>query len=658
MYFFLATLKIAYVLTIPKPIVDEAADEAIKQTAMKQKQRWEDDDTYCKGYILGGLSDTLYDLYEIKYANSTAKELWDDLDSKYKTEDAGNKKFLITWKECRKELKQKKDAMTMQELVKYIQVEENSRNLDRLELEENKSSKALVIDHASSSGTKHKLDGQASASTNRQDKPKKACWKNRKSEDTVDEDKVNPTPEMGEGGELRRSKRARIEKTYGPDFYQFLVEGSRNEVSMLLTCDPTDTEGGLKLLEDLTINANLVQQQVLEKILTQNATTRYLRSFLNGQSPPDKTQFKKKVPIVDYEEVKPYIERIANGEPSDIISAQNITELLTSSGTSAGQPKMMPSTAEDLDRKTFFYNILVPVMNKYVDGLDQGKGMYLLFIKPEIATPAGLVARPVLTSYYKSRNFRNRPFNRYNVYTSPDEAILCPDSKQSMYCQLLCGLVQRHEVLRVGAVFASAFLRAIKFLEDYWKELCSDIRTGQVSDWITDLSCRSAVSLILGKPRPDMADLIEKECSRESWEGIIKKLWPKTKYIEVIVTGSMAQYIPTLEFYSGGLPLISTMYASSECYFGINLNPLSKPPDVSYTLLPNMAYFEFLPVDKNHDEMVQNCNGALSPNCKKVEDDEKVEICEVVDLVDVKVGSYYELVVTTFTGEYVSTLTS
>ncbi|KAK2973822.1 hypothetical protein RJ640_011750 [Escallonia rubra] len=418
---------------------------------------------------------------------------------------------------------------------------------------------------------------------------------------------------------------------------------------MLLTCDPTDTEGGLKLLEDLTINANLVQQQVLEKILTQNATTHYLRGFLNGQSPPDKTQFKKKVPIVDYEEVKPYIERIANGEPSDIISAQTITELLTSSGTSAGRPKMMPSTAEDLDRKTFFYNILVPVMNKYVDGLDQGKGMYLLFIKPEIATPAGLVARPVLTSYYKSRNFRNRPFNRYNVYTSPDEAILCADSKQSMYCQVLCGLVQRHEVLRVGAVFASAFLRAIKFLEDYWKELCSDIRTGQVSDWITDLSCRSAVSLILGKPRPDMADLIEEECSRESWEGIIKKLWPRTKYIEVIVTGSMAQYIPTLEFYSGGLPLISTMYASSECYFGINLNPLSKPPDVSYTLLPNMAYFEFLPVDKNHDEMVKNCNGALGPSCKKVEDDEKVEICDVVDLVDVKVGSYYELVVTTFT---------
>jgi hypothetical protein len=35
-----------------------------------------------------------------------------------------------------------------------------------------------------------------------------------------------------------------------------------------------------------------------------------------------------------------------------------------SSGTSGGQPKLMPSTEEELDRKTFLYNLLVPVMNK------------------------------------------------------------------------------------------------------------------------------------------------------------------------------------------------------------------------------------------------------------------------------------------------------
>ncbi|KAK4787960.1 hypothetical protein SAY86_019279 [Trapa natans] len=288
----------------------------------------------------------------------------------------------------------------------------------------------------------------------------------------------------------------------------------------------------------------------------------------------------------------------------------------------------------------------VQILFRYVEGLDQGKAMYLLFIKPEIKTPGGLMARPVLTSYYKSSNFLNRPYNRFNIYTSPDETILCPDGKQSMYCQLLCGLTQRHEVLRVGAVFASAFLRAIKFLEANWEEMCSNIRTGQVSGWITDPPCRGVVSSMLAGPNPGLADSIDKECGGgKSWEGIIKRLWPRTKYIEVIVTGSMAQYIPTLEFYSGGIPLISVMYGSSECYFGINLQPLSKPSDVSYTLLPNMAYFEFLPLENNRGEIAAGealCNG-----------DHKVKVAtEAVDLGDVKLGHYYELVVTTFSGLY------
>uniref|UniRef100_A0A7N0RAB4 Indole-3-acetic acid-amido synthetase GH3.17-like n=1 Tax=Kalanchoe fedtschenkoi TaxID=63787 RepID=A0A7N0RAB4_KALFE len=417
--------------------------------------------------------------------------------------------------------------------------------------------------------------------------------------------------------------------------------------TLLPRYDPNDDKAGLELWDAITSNAGEIQQQVLSEILKQNNKTEYLTRFLHGEASGE--DFRKNVPIVGYNDIKSYIERVCHGEPSHIISAQTITELLTSSGTSGGKPKMMPSTAEELERKTLFYNLLVPVINKYVGGLDQGKGMYLLFVKPEITTPGGLMARPVLTSYYKSQNFRSRPFNKYNVYTSPDDTILCSDSKQSMFAQLVCGLVERHEVLRVGAVFASALLRAIKFLESHWQELCSNIRTGHVSDWITDEACRNAVSLVLGGPNPELADLIESQCNKESWEGIIKLLWPKTKFIEVIVTGSMAQYIPTLEFYSGGLPLISTMYASSECYFGINLNPLCKPSQVSYTLLPNMAYFEFLPVTKNGDDAasIQDDVTGNNGSSQNSHDDRKP-----VALVDVKPGHYYELVVTTFTGLY------
>ena len=78
----------------------------------------------------------------------------------------------------------------------------------------------------------------------------------------------------------------------------------------------------------------------------------------------------------------------------------------------------------------------------------------------------------------------------------------------SLYCHLLCGLVLRDEVTRVCANFASILVQGITFLEIFWKEMCSNIRSGQLSDWITD-SCRGSVSIILGGLNPQLADIIE-----------------------------------------------------------------------------------------------------------------------------------------------------
>ncbi|TYH99310.1 hypothetical protein ES332_A11G057300v1 [Gossypium tomentosum] len=292
-------------------------------------------------------------------------------------------------------------------------------------------------------------------------------------------------------------------------------------------------------------------------------------------------------------------------------------------GTSAGERKLMPTIHEEMDRRQLLYSLLMPVMNLYVPGLDKGKGLYFLFVKAETKTPGGLLARPVLTSYYNSDHFKTRPYDPFNVYTSPNEAILCVDSFQSMYAQMLCGLIMRNEVLRVGAVFASGLLRAIHFLQNNWKQLAHDIATGTLNPKITDAPVRECMRKIL-KPNPELAQFVTMECYEENWECIIKRIWPRTKYLDVIVTGAMAQYIPTLEYYSGGLPMACTMYASSECYFGLNLNPMCKPSEVTYTIMPNMAYFEFLPRES-------------STSC-------------LVDLADVEVGKEYELILTTYAG--------
>ncbi|KAI9093236.1 hypothetical protein K1719_027250 [Acacia pycnantha] len=390
----------------------------------------------------------------------------------------------------------------------------------------------------------------------------------------------------------------------------------------------------LQFIEDVTSKADQLQNKVLSQILSRNAHVEYLqRHGLNGRTDPH--SFKKLLPVVTYDHIQPDVTRIANGDTSPILCSHPISEFLTSSGTSGGERKLMPTTEQEGERRSLLYSLLMPVMSQFVPGLEKGKGMYLYFIKSEAKTPGGLLARPVLTSYYKSSRFKNSSLSDpYANYTSPIETILCPDYYQSMYSQLLCGLCQNDVVLRVGAVFASGFIRGIRFLEKHWALLCNDIRTGTLNPQITDTSLRDSVMKIL-KPDPNLADFIESECSKNCWQGIIPRLWPNTKYVDVIVTGAMSQYIPTLDYYTNGLPLVCSMYASSECYFGLNLNPLCKPSDVSYTLIPTMAYFEFLPVDRT--------NGLTdSPDEQK----------QLVDLVDVKLGQEYELVVTTFAGLY------
>ncbi|KAJ1291709.1 hypothetical protein BS78_02G336600 [Paspalum vaginatum] len=381
----------------------------------------------------------------------------------------------------------------------------------------------------------------------------------------------------------------------------------------------------LQFIEEMTSDVDAAQERVLGEILARNADTEYLtKCGLAGAT--DRATFRAKVPMATYDDLQPYIRRIADGDRTPILSGHPVSEFLTSSGTSAGERKLMPTIEDELNRRQLLYSLQMPVMNLYVPGMDKGKALHFLFVKSETRTPGGLAARPVLTSYYKSSHFKNRPFDAYNNYTSPTAAILCADAFQSMYAQMLCGLCQRLDVLRVGAVFASGLLRAIRFLQLNWEQLAADIESGALTPRVTDPSVREAVAGILVRPDRELAELVRSECARGDWAGIITRIWPNTKYLDVIVTGAMAQYIPTLKYYSGGLPMACTMYASSECYFGLNLRPMCDPSEVSYTLMPNMCYFEFLPMDAAADAS------------------------QLVDLARVELGREYELVITTYAG--------
>nr|GEU77352.1 zinc finger, CCHC-type [Tanacetum cinerariifolium] len=88
MHFLLSSMNVVYVLTTL--IHDNGDDGTVKQ--LRKRSKWDNDDYVCRGLILKGMSDPLFDIYQIV---ESRKELCDSLEAKYMVEDASSKKFLV-----------------------------------------------------------------------------------------------------------------------------------------------------------------------------------------------------------------------------------------------------------------------------------------------------------------------------------------------------------------------------------------------------------------------------------------------------------------------------------------------------------------------------------------------------------------------------------
>nr|GEX00306.1 zinc finger, CCHC-type [Tanacetum cinerariifolium] len=230
MHFLLTTLKVVYVLSTPSPVWSE--NETLETT--RKRMKWENDDYICRGHILNGVSDSLFDFYQNA---ESAKALWDSLESKYMAEDAFATKFLVSsfmnykmvytrpvmeqyhemlrilgqytlhnlmmdeaisvavmidklppsWKEFKHGLKHKKEELNLVQLGSHLRIEEGLRNQ---ELDNNRKGKNQI---GSSSVNMDERDGAKNSNKNKNKRKFKSgddkfankngtitCWKCKK----------------------------------------------------------------------------------------------------------------------------------------------------------------------------------------------------------------------------------------------------------------------------------------------------------------------------------------------------------------------------------------------------------------------------------------------------------------------------------------------
>uniref|UniRef100_A0AB74NIL2 Jasmonic acid-amido synthetase JAR1 n=1 Tax=Paeonia ostii TaxID=459177 RepID=A0AB74NIL2_9MAGN len=404
---------------------------------------------------------------------------------------------------------------------------------------------------------------------------------------------------------------------------------------MIENMEEFNTEKVINEFEIMTKDAGRIQTETLRKILEDNGEAEYLQKLgLNGRTDPE--SFKACVPLVNHSDLEPYIQRMVDGDTSPILTGKPITTISLSSGTTQGKSKYVPFNDELLETTMQIYRTSFAFRNREYP-IHNGMGLQFIYSSKQFKTAGGLSAGTATTNVFRSQQFKNTMKAIKSRSSSPEEVIFGPDFYQSLYCHLLCGLINRDEVQFVNSTFAHSIVYAFRTFEQVWEELCSDIRDGVLTSRITVPSIRTAMSKIL-EPNPELADLIYEKCSGLSnWYGIIPSLFPNAKFVLGIMTGSMEPYVKKLRHYAGELPLLSAEYGASEGWIGANINPKLPPELATFAVVPNVGFFEFIPLRAN------------------IEDQEKGELVsdpKPVGLTEVKVGEEYEIILTSCGGLY------
>ncbi|PIA40783.1 hypothetical protein AQUCO_02400091v1 [Aquilegia coerulea] len=400
----------------------------------------------------------------------------------------------------------------------------------------------------------------------------------------------------------------------------------------------------IKWFEKISENAGFVQTETLQRIIELNIGCEYLKKWFGGINVQDmdasslESLYTSLVPLVSHADLEPYIKRIADGDSSPVLTQEAITTLSLSSGTTDGRQKYVPFTRHSSQTTLQIFRVAAAYRSRIYPIRPGGRILEFIYSSKQFQTKGGLTAGTATSHYFSSEEFNIKQKKTKSYTCSPQEVISGGDYKQTTYCHLLLGLHYSDQVEFITSTFAYSAVQAFTTFEDVWKDICEDIRDGTLnSTRVTIPKMRKAVLDILS-PNPSLASRIEDICKgleELNWFSLVPKLWSNAKYIYSISTGSMQPYLKKLRHYAGYLPIVSADYGSTESWIGVNVDPSSPPEEVTFTVVPTISYFEFIPLYRQK----QGCS--VVDNF--IEDDP-------VPLSQVQVGQEYEVVLTTFTG--------
>ncbi|MFN9717134.1 MAG: GH3 auxin-responsive promoter family protein [Planctomycetota bacterium] len=329
------------------------------------------------------------------------------------------------------------------------------------------------------------------------------------------------------------------------------------------------------------------QRDILKSLLELNAGSKFSRD--HGLSPRmTLAEFRSRLPVSDYERMRPYIDRVSAGQHEALLGSSNrLLMFAVTSGTTADS-KLIPVTSRflhDYRQGWQMWGIGTYTQHPQLQPLNiiQVSSSHRKFTAAD-GTPCGNISGLVATM--------QNPIVR-TLYTIPAAVAEIRDADSRRRIIVRLALNDPHPGMLITAN-PGTLVQLWDYAERHAAELIEEIQQGGTGRAVLSPEVAMTLKKQL-RPNPIRAEELRR-ILREDGRLSSTRCWPRLGTLGVWCGGSAGAYIPRLREIFGTIPIRDHGLHASE---GRMTLPLSD--DFSAGVLEVQThFFEFLPVEEEH----------------------------------------------------------
>ena len=370
------------------------------------------------------------------------------------------------------------------------------------------------------------------------------------------------------------------------------------------------------------------QEKTLKKILKKNKNCELGKKY-NFDNIKTIADYQKMVPLSTYDDYAPYVDRMIHNKENNLMFTGWNVRYCSSSG-SVGKPKILPKSVKDLwTMQCVGFSGTVATSAHHLKKYKNKKMPAQMGPLVLILTGHPLEDGKMCNGAAQIPVLYLLPITRF-FCTSPS-SLLVPEHEELLdtsYLQLRFAL-ENSKVSYIGSLVITLVTTMFDYLKENWEMLCDDIEKGIINPNIKITPELKAEYSKKFKPNPKRAAELRREFEKGFDEPIAPRIWPKLSWAYGMVGSNLKVFVEKLRKYIGDdVPIHGMGFAAAEGFFAM----ATKLDSHDGTLLPHTLFYEFLPINDDDEDDIDETKALL------------------ID--QLEIGKKYELVVSNFSGLY------